>query len=179
MFEADRTLGANRWQVIRLVGGSTTEVVLLSSRFFALTTHWNGYTVPCCGDNCPLCELLPSRGLFYLACGCNSRISILELGSQSSSSLEQHCKLLHGGMRPGLVIRLSRRGAKKPVASEVLRFQERCSEVSMLDLATKVMAVYKFPPPNPGEELHDYSARCARCARVRLERIATGILKRS
>lgn len=184
MFTADRSLGANRWPVVRLVAGSQAEVVLLSSRFFALTVHWDPsppipHSVPCPGDDCPLCEMLTSRGLFYVAVGCNSRVSILELASQSSSLLEQHCKLLHGGMRPGLVLRLSRRGSRKPILSEALRFQEKCSEVSMLDLATKVMALFKFPPPNPGEELHNYSNRCSKIARVRIDRIATAMAKRS
>jgi len=179
MFNADRTLGSNRWPVVRLVAGSQTEVVLLSSRFFALTTHWHQYTVPCPGDDCPLCEMLPARGLFYVAVACCSRVSILELASQSSAHFEQHCKLLHGGMRPGLVLRLTRRGAKSPVNSECIRVQDRCTEVPQLDLATKVMALYKFPPPNVGEELHQYSNRCSLIAKVRVDRIATLMLKKS
>src|SRR6266566_2548109 len=119
MFNADRTLGSHRWPVVRLVAGSRTEVTLLSTRFFCLTTHWYKCTLPCPGDDCRLCEILPARGLFYAACSCNSRVSILELAAQSASLFEQHAKLLHGGMRVGLVFLLSRRGAKSPVASEV------------------------------------------------------------
>lgn len=172
MFNADRTLGSNRWPVIRLVAGSSTEVVLLSTRFFAITTHWNKCTVPCCGDDCKLCEVLPSRGLFYVAAMCVSRVSILELASQSASHFEQHAKLLHGGLRPGLVFNLQRRGAKSPVRSEVIRYQEKCSEVSQLELATRVMALYKFPCPNPGEDLGTYEIRCRGVARVRCNRAA-------
>lgn len=172
MFNADRSLGSSRWPVIRLVGGSSTEIVLLSPRFFALTTHWNKCTVPCCGDDCRLCELLPARGLFYVAAMCCSRVSILELASQSASHFEQHCKLLHGGLRAGLVLKLDRRGAKSPVRSEVLRFQEKCSEVSQLELATRVMALYKFPCPNPGEDLATYEIRIRGVARVRCNRAA-------
>jgi hypothetical protein len=172
MFNADRTLGSNRWPVIRLVAGSSTEVVLLSTRFFALTTHWNKCTVPCCGDDCPLCSVLPARGLFYVAAMCCSRVSILELASQSASHFEQHAKLLHSGLRPGLVFSLQRRGAKSPVRSEVVRFQEKCSEVSALELATRVMAIYKYPCPNPGEDLFAYELRCRGVARVRCSRAA-------
>lgn len=172
MFNADRSLGSHRWPVIRLVAGSCTEVVLLSSRFFAITTHWNKCTVPCCGDNCRLCEVLPSRGLFYVGAMCCSRVSILELASQSASLFEQHAKLLHGGMRPGLVFGLKRRGAKSPVNSEVLRFQEKCTEVSQLELATRVMALYKLPCPNPGEELGEYEIRISGLVRVRCNRAA-------
>lgn len=172
MFNADRTLGSNRWPVVRLVAGSSTEVVLLSTRFFALTTHWNKCTVPCCGDNCRLCEMLPARGLFYVAVMCVSRVSILELASQSASYFEQHAKLLHDGLRPGLVFQLKRRGAKSPVRSEVIRFQEKCSAVSQLELATRVMALYKFPCPNPGEDLAKYEVRCRAVAKVRCDRSA-------
>lgn len=176
MFHADRTLGSNRWPVVRLVAGSQTEVVLLSSRFFSLTTHWNKCTVPCCGDGCPLCEVLPSRGLFYVAANCVSRVSIVELASQSASHFEQHCKLLYGGLRPGLVVQLTRRGAKTPVRSEVVRVQEGCSEITQLELARHVMALYKFPCPNPDEDLEHYELRCQAVAKVRCNRTAELLL---
>src|SRR6266487_791749 len=176
MFNADRTLGSNRWPVVRLVAGSRSEVVLLSSRFFCLTTHWTRCTIPCCGDDCGLCELLPFRGLFYVACACNSRVSILELASQSASHFEQHVKLLHGGMRIGLVVQLSRRGAKSPVNTEVVREQEKCTEVSQLELARHVMALYKFPCPNPGEDLAAYELRCRAVAKVRCDRASEVLL---
>lgn len=178
MFNADRTLGSNRWPVVRLVGGSQTEVVLLSTRFFCLTTHWTTQTFPCCGDDCRLCELIPARGLFYAAVLCQSRLSILELAAQSSSLFEQHAKFAHGGMRVGLVFKLTRGGAKKPVRSEVIREQEKCSEVSLLDLATHVMALYKFPCPNPGEDLAKYEVRCRAISKVRCDRQAEMICKR-
>lgn len=172
MFDADRTLGSSRWPVLRLVAGSKTEVVLLSTRFFCITTHWNKCTVPCCGDDCRLCEVLPARGLFYVAVMCSSRVSILELASQSASHFELHAKLLHGGLRAGLVVQLERRGAKSPVRSEGVRFQENCSEVSQLELAQRVMALYKFPCPNCGEDLATYEIRCRGIARVRCNRAA-------
>lgn len=172
MFSADNTLASTRWPIVRLRGGTNTEIVLLSRKFFALTTHWNKCTLPCCGENCRLCEMLPARGLFYLACMCNSRISILELGSQSASYFEQHAKLLHGGMVPGLVFQLSRRGDKSPVRSEVVRTVNNAADVSLLELATHVMALYKFPCPQPGEELEDYELRCRHIARVRCDRAA-------
>lgn len=172
MFTADSTLGANRWPVVRLVAGSRSQVVLLSEHFFAITTHWNKCTVPCAGELCELCELLPARGLFYAAVVCNSRVSILELGSQSASHFEQHCKLLSGGMRPGHVVDLSRRSAKSPVYSEVLSTKERVQAVTMLELAAHVMALYKFPCPNPDDDLETYERRCSQLAQVRNRRFA-------
>lgn len=159
MFEADRQMGAHRWPLVRLAAGSRTSVILLSERFFALTTHWVGHTVPCCGDGCPLCETLPARGVFYVAVFCASRVSLLELGAQSASHFEQHVKLLHGGMRPGHIVELSRRGAKSPVCSEVHGFKEKTISVLELDLAKHVMALFKFPPPGVDETLERYEVR--------------------
>lgn len=172
MFTADSSLGHHRWDIVRLRGGNRTEIVLLSSHFFCLTTHWNKVTLPCCGDDCRLCDLLPARGLFYVAVGCNGRLSILELAAQSSSYFEQHAKLFHGGMIPGLVFQLSRRGDKQPIISEVVRFQDKCAEVCHLTLAAHVMALYKFPCPNPGEDLAAYEGRCRLIAKVRCDRAA-------
>lgn len=176
MFDADRTLGANRWPIVRVRSGGQTEVTLLSTRFFAISTHWNRCTLPCCGENCRLCELLPVRGLFSCAVMCNSRVSILELGSQSASYLEQHAKLLHGGMRPGLVFRLARSGQKRPVSSEVIREVTTCREVPLLELASHVMAVYKYPPPNPDEAMESYERRCRAVAKIRCDRAADLLL---
>lgn len=179
MFEADRSLGSHRWHVVRLAPSTKAEVVLLSLRFFEVTTHWVDRTVLCSGLDCPLCELLASRGLFYVAVHCFSEVRLLELGAQSASHLEQHCKLLHGGMKSGQVLSLSRRTAKSPVYSEVVRFQENASSVSELTLAARVMALYKFPPPNPGETLETYEARIHASSLVRNKRIAADLVSRS
>lgn len=179
MFAADRTLGTHRWPVVRLVAGSRTEVVLLSEKFFSITTHWNKLTFPCCGDDCPVCELMPARGLFYVAVGCNRTVSILELAAQSSSHFEQHAKLLGGGMNVGGVFELSRRTAKAPVRGEYSRHQDKCTPVDHLELAKRVMSLYKFPPPNPGDDIYKYEIRCRAIAKLRCERAAEQILART
>lgn len=157
----------NRWPVVRLRAGNTTEVTLVSAGFFCLTTHYCGRTVPCAIEHCSLCELLPARGLYYLAVVCGGRLSILELGATSSAQLEQHLRLLHGGMRPGLVVKLSRRGNKSPVYSECIGMVDGAEAVSPMDLARHVMALYKFPPPQPDEDLGRYGIRLAEIVRRR------------
>lgn len=178
MFEADKSLGVHRWHVVRLPAGTSTEVVLLSPSFFCVTTHWHKCTLLCAIDSCPLCSVLPARGLFYIAVHCLSQVRMVELGAQSAAHLEQHCKLLHGGMIPGQVISLKRRSAKAPVNSEVVRFQENVSAVTQLNLAKHVMALYKFPPPNPSETIETYSVRIQESVRLRNERIAGELLAR-
>jgi hypothetical protein len=163
MFEADYSLALHRWPVVRLRSGSKTEMILCSMAFFPLTTHWvavgKGRTVPCCVTDCDLCELLPSRGLFYVAGVVMSQVSLVELGAASASHFEQHAKLLHGGMRPGLVFELSRSGAKQPIRSEVIRFQEKVQPIPILSLAAHVLALYRLPCPNPDETIERYSVR--------------------
>ncbi len=176
MFEADRSSGLHRWPVVRLRTGSKTELILCSDRFFELTTHWiptgRGRTVPCCVDDCDLCELLPARGLFYVAGVVMSRLSLLELGSASASHFEQHVKLLHGGMRPGLVMELSRTGAKLPVRSECVREQPGVAPVPLLSLAIHAMALYRFPCAQPDEGLNQYSTRLSTLVRRRNVQLA-------
>jgi hypothetical protein len=169
MFEGDLGTAGSRWPVVRLGLGSKTEVTLLSRRCFILTTHFYKRTVPCSGDGCCLCELLPARGLFYVAVFCASRISLLELGAQSASSFEQHARFSTGSMSPGIVFELSRRGRKSPVYSEFVRVQQVREEVTELNLARHVMALYKFPPPNPAQTLDEYEARCRVIAERRNE----------
>jgi hypothetical protein len=99
-------------------------------------------------------------------------VSLLELGAQSATNFEQHAKLLHGGMVPGLVFELSRTGAKKPVRAEVVRSVEKALSVDDLELAWHVMALYKLPCPNPGETLEEYDRRLSLITRVRCDRAA-------
>jgi hypothetical protein len=159
MFNADTGNSGYRWQLIRMRPHSESEVTLLSSSFFSLTTHFSRITVACAVEECALCELLPSRGLFYLACMCQGRRHILELGVFSANDLEQHAKLLHGGLRPGLRFRLWRDTKKGAVHSEVLGETAGCGEVDQLTLAQRVLAVYKLPCCNPGESIDIYERR--------------------
>lgn len=172
MFNADFSTAGNRWHLLRLRAAADCEVTLLSRGFFQLTTHWVGHTVPCAGDGCELCETLVGRGLFYLGCMSRVGVSILELGAQSALAFEQHCKLLHGGMTPGLVLRLMRRTPKGCVYSEVIGRKDACGEVLAFDLCRRVMAVYKYPPPNVGECIEEYAVRCSGIARRRNSDIA-------
>lgn len=179
MFEADRGTAGNRWPVVRIRAGNETRFMLLSLEYFALTVHWVGHSVPCAGDGCCLCETLVGRGLFYLAGMCQGRVSIVELGAQSSTHLEQHLKLLHNGFVPGLEIRLLRRSAKSPVYGEVVGRVEGCNVVPRFELARRVLALYKFPPCNPNEPWESYETRIAAMARRRNEQISLRLQQRS
>lgn len=158
MFEADQS-GLHRWPLVRIAPHGETRVVLLSEKFLPLTVHWSRRSMLCGHDDCPLCAWLPSRGLYYLACSCNSRVSMIEMACLSSLMLEQHCKLLHGGLRPGLELRLWRSSKKSPVMSEVLDYREGVEGVPLEQLAQRVMSLYQMPGPNPGETFEAWSAR--------------------
>jgi len=172
MFEADDSRFLTRWEVLRLRSGHKSQMVLLSAKSFCLTTHYAAHTVPCAGRECPLCELLPQRGLWYVAGAVNGRVMMVEFGGQSFSLLEQHARLLHGGLKVGQVYNLERRGVKRPTWSECVGFKEDCTAVDHFDLAKHVMALYRFPPPNPGEDFLSFECRCHRLAFVRNKRTA-------
>lgn len=174
MFEADPSRRTRRWPVLRVYQGHVVEGVLLSDRFLPVTTHWvqgkhhpKGATVLCPIDDCDLCELEPSRGLFYVAIGVGGSVYILELSGQSCAHLEQHLKLLHGGMKAGQVLRLKRAGKRQPVHCECVDFRENTGVVPLYDLAQRVMAVYRYPGPSPNETLECYESRVQNMARRR------------
>lgn len=177
MFEANLGNAGARWQLIRLRQGCSSEITIVSRSFFCLTTHFVRVTIPCAVDGCALCEMLPSRGLFYLGCLCQGRLSLLELGAFSANDFEQHAKLLHGGLRPGLVFRVSRRGGKQPIHSECIQELPAVSEVSLMTLAQRVLAIYKFPCANPDELIEQYEERIRRIALRRNEHLAAQLLK--
>lgn len=179
MFEADFGGATRRWPLVRFGANSRTRCILLSSKFFAVTTHWvpegKGYTVLCPGVGCELCELLAARGLFYVAVSCEQRVSLLELGAQSAAHLEQHLKLLHGGMICGHVLELRRSGKRQPVVGECVETVSGVGGVTYEELLRHVMVIYKMPGLNPAETLKDYEERISRTVRIRHGRILSSL----
>ena len=172
VFSAEQVSGGSRWPLVRISVGGTCEVVSLSGRFLPLSVHWIGQSVVCPGSDCELCELLPIRGLFFLPVMCMGRTSILELASQSSAHLEMHCKLLHGGLQPGLVIRLSRSGRKVPIHSEVIDRRSGVALVPATVLASRVAALFHLPPIGVDQTIEDYELRLMSMVRNRNKIIA-------
>jgi len=175
MFSPSPSAGAIRWNIVRVRAHSQTECIVLGDKFLPLSTHWiaagRGRSVLCPVDDCPLCEFLPVRGFFYLPVMWDSRQAILELSAMASSHFEQHCKFLHGGIRPGLIVQLSRKGTKQPIRSEVIGEHEGARVVEFGLFVARVMAVYNYPPCNPHEPIEVYERRLQAAARVRAKRI--------
>ena len=159
MFVANLNAGVSRWPIVRVQVRGVTEVILLGGRMLPLSVHWLGRSVICAGDCCALDDYLPARGVYYLPVVWGASVSILELAAQSSSHLEQLCSLLHGGMRAGLKVRISRKTPKASLYSEVIGFSETTREVDFLDFASRVMAIYHLPPANPSDTIESYESR--------------------
>lgn len=177
MFNADHGTAGNRWNLLRIQPGHKITFTLLSERFFTLTTHYARVTVPCSGDGCRLCELLPSRGVFYLAGMVDGIRAIVELSAMSAMELEQHLTLLHGGFVVGHRISVTRRGKRTPVRSEVIETLPSVNAVPMITLASRVMAIYKCPCAKPGETLEQYGERLSALCAIRNMHLADSFLK--
>lgn len=176
VFQAEQVSGGSRWPLVRIHVGARIEVVSLADSFLPLSVHWTGRSVVCCGDACDLCELLPVRGLFYLPVMHDGRTSILELAVESSAHLEMHCKLLHGGLKAGLVVQLSRRTKKSPVYSEVTDCRVGVQAITRERFASRVAALYHLPPMNPDDSLASYELRLQTMSRVRNKHAAARLL---
>lgn len=156
-----------RLTLVRVLPAHTVEVILLSDRFVPLTTHWIDKSVVCPRDECVLCSTVPQRGLFYVPVDHSGKMMLLELPAMAAAHLEQHLKLLHGGMAPGQVLHLTRRGKKSPIYSECIAVRPGCSAPPLLFVLGAVMAIYQYPPPNPGEDVASYDVRIHKLAVAR------------
>lgn len=159
MFETPDPSGLARLPVLRVTPGHDVRVVTLGSQFLPVQVHWVGRSVPCCVEDCALCALLPRRAFYYLPVDAGGRVSMLELSPTSAGSLEQHLKLLHGGMAVGHVLLLRRRGLKHPVYAECIGAQGGGKEFPFHRFASLVMALYNLPPMGVVEEIDAYDAR--------------------
>lgn len=179
MFDAPDPAGAARWPVVRISVGGRCRVITLGSAFLPLSVHWVGHSVPCSRKDCALCQLLPVRALFYLPVVCQGRTSILEVSSTASANIEQHCKLLHGGLRAGLELDVLRRSAKAPLYGEVVGEHSSTSEVALVLFASRVMALYHLPCANPRETLEAYQVRLQVICAVRNDRLADQVMEKA
>lgn len=170
MFDSPDQAGVHRWPVLKLRPGSKCAAVLLGTRFLPLSCHWVGHTVPCPGTECPLCAILPVRGLHYLPVMVAGRASILEMSPMASSNFEQHARLLHSGLSVGMLVEFSRRGAKSPIHAEIVELQDGVNEVPFIMFVSRVMALYHLPAANPAESLAAYEERLRGITLVRSER---------
>lgn len=174
LFDAEPNT-VRRWQVMRCVPGHVTEFMVLCDRLLPVTTHWVGHSVLCPRDECSLCEFLPQRALWYLPVSSSGQVWLLELSSASSANLEQHCKLLHSALTPGQVVRMKRTGNRSPVRFEVLETRTTTRALTLLEVAARVMVLFKFPMPHPNEGIDEYQIRTQASARLRADGYAAKI----
>jgi hypothetical protein len=118
------------------------------------------------------------RGLWYLPVSVDGRPSILELSSVASANLEQHAKLLHGGLAAGQLVEFSRRGAKAPIHAEIVDQKEGVIEPPALLFASRVMALYHLPAANPTDTRERYEQRLRAISLLRAEQAYESEMKK-
>lgn len=179
MFDVPDSAGVNRWPVLKVRAGGKAEAVLLGTRFLPLSSHWVGHTLPCPGDGCQLCEVLPLRGQFYLPISVSGRATILELSAVAANNLEQHAKFMHGGLAVGQKFEFSRRSAKAPLHAEIIEQIDDITGVPFVVFVSRVMALYHLPPSNPGESVEKYGERLRSVSSIRAAREYEKQIKRA
>lgn len=167
-----------RWPLLRVQPGHDSLVELLSGDWVRLSTHYYKRTFLCPeSPSCASCDLLPVRCYWYLPALVlpQRRATLIEFSSAASSDLEQHAKLLSGRIGAGLTIRLSRRGSKSPVRSEVVSDSSVVSQLRFHEWVTALMAIYLLPPIHSDEGLDSYGGRVQRVLEERSRLIAESI----
>lgn len=170
-----------RWPVLKATPGHAHEVVLLAGGFLRLDTHFFRRTQICLGtDDCPVCQLLPSRAFYYMPAKwrANGRPVLLELSGSSASDLEQVCGLLGPGLSPGVAVAATRRACKSPIRFEAIGLVEEAKECPEVEWVTAVMAIYGFTAMRPGESLEGYRVRLRAAAVARCDRLAFELMTR-
>lgn len=161
--------------ILRLKAGSDATVRLLSADWIRLPTHFARSTVLCTGQqDCPLCELLPTRWYWYLpAIAVQTKaVVLLELSAKASADLEQAAGLFGSGFHAGARFQLIRRGAKSPVRVEWTGQDDPGKGMMLHEWVTPLMHVFGLPPINPGEQLEAYADRVHRPLHKRAEALA-------
>lgn len=176
--QAEAPTVAARWPVLRVQPGHDVEVMLLSSDWLRLNTHFHKRTVLCSESLCcPLCPLLPSRPYWYLPVSAEPRktFCLLELSPSASSSLEQTAKFANGAIMAGQNFRLWRRAKKKPIGCEWLGLSKGACTVSVSEWVSPLMAIYGLPILRPGETIEEYGGRVASTVDQRNELVAASL----
>lgn len=129
------------------------EFQLLSSRVFSVPTHWVGRSVPCAGDDCPMCALRQPRELYFAGLRFERASAIFELPSSVAHAINMAWHDLGGDHAAGIVVLLSRAGGRAEWNLQECSRQNLLSpKVSQPQVAAAVAELYRLAKPAPAED---------------------------
>lgn len=136
------------------------EFQVLSSGVFSVPTHWIGRSVPCAGDDCPMCVMRQPRDLFFVGLRFERQCSIFEVPLSLERAITQAWAKFGGDLPAGLVVYARRSGPRDEwTAVEGQRCPLSAPKVAESQVAAAVAELYRLEKPMLAERFVEWFDR--------------------
>jgi hypothetical protein len=147
------------------------EFQVLSAAVYSVPTHWIGRSVPCAGDDCPMCVLRQPRQLYFAGLRFERQSSIFELPQSLERAIEQSWVKFGGDLPAGLVVAARRAGPRDEwTVTEGQRAPLSAPKIAPAQVAAAVAELYRLEKPMLAETFVEWFERVRSGQAVVLER---------
>lgn len=136
------------------------EFQVLSPAVYSVPTHWVGRSVPCAGDECPMCVLRQPRQLYFVGLRFERESAVYEVPSSVERLIDACWRQVGGETCAGLVVAALRSGARDEWrGGEYRRAQLSSAKVAPAQVAAAVAELYRLEKPMLAETFVEWFER--------------------
>lgn len=136
------------------------EFQVLSSQVYEVPTHWVGRSVPCAGEDCPMCPIRQPRQMYFVGLRCDRASGVFEIPSSVAHAINVAWQQVGGSELAGVVLLARRVGARAEwIGSECRRSQLLSAKVHQQQVAAAVAELYKLQTPMLAETFVEWFER--------------------
>lgn len=155
--------------VVRVIPGQVLRVTICSAEGLWIGTHWRQRSLPCPGEGCALCGILPGRELGYWVVTLdesNPRPLLLELPRGFGVQMGLFVK--HSGQKTstGCQLLLTRKKKRSPIHADYDGHVDNVPEAWRAGglLRSAVATLFRLPQPVAGHDVAEWTEACRRSA---------------
>ena len=133
---------------------------VLSPRCYSVPTHWVGRSVPCAGEDCPMCIVRCPRSLFFVGLQVAGRASVYEVPASIERIIRFAWQQSGGASCAGIVCSAERGGSREEwIAGASRRQQLESAGIAEVQVAGAVAELYRLQRPCVGENFVEWFER--------------------
>lgn len=136
------------------------EFQVLSLGVYSVPTHWVGRSVPCAGQDCPMCVLRQPRSLFFAGLRFERESAVYEIPSSLERAIFGGWRNAPGDEIAGVCVSATRLGPRdewRPM--ETRRAQLAAPKIHQQQVAAAVAELYRLEKPMLAETFVEWFER--------------------
>jgi hypothetical protein len=146
------------------------QVQVLSPACYSVPTHWVGRSVPCAGEDCPMCPIRQPRMLWFVGLAWQGQSGVYEVAASLERAIDRAWRLHGRDDAAGVVVSAGRSGPRDEWAFlDSGRGPLSAARIAPAQVAAAVAAVYRLPKPMLAERFVEWFERVRVAQAVVLE----------